>query len=278
MCIIDAQIHTWGTGLPSNAAHWQITSFTPREAVVLMDEAGVDGAVIHPPGWDSKSTEMAFDAVRGWPGRFGIMGSLPLDKPDETRVRLSAWRSQRGMLGLRWTFLHDPARRWLTDGTLDWLWAFAEDAQVPVAMLCTDSLADVGRIAERHPGLRLTVDHLGGRGGFETRKDAAAMTHIPDLVKLAQHPNIAVKATGAPGYASGSYPYSSMQTYLRQIFDAFGPSRMFWGTDISKMPCSWKQCVTMFTEELPWLRGRDLELVMGDGLCAWWGWERRPNT
>jgi hypothetical protein len=34
----------------------------------------------------------------------------------------------------------------------------------------------------------------------------------------------------------------------------------------------------MFTEELPWLRGRDLELVMGDGLCAWWAWERRPNA
>ena len=28
---------------------------------------------------------------------------------------------------------------------------------------------------------------------------------------------------------------------------------MFWGTDITKMPCSWRQCVTMFTEELPWL-------------------------
>jgi predicted TIM-barrel fold metal-dependent hydrolase len=278
MHIIDAQIHTWATGLPSNAAHWQITSFTPREAVALMDQAGVDGAVIHPPSWDPKSTEMAFDAVRGWPGRFAIMGSLPLDKPDDTRARLTSWRNQPGMLGLRWSFLHDPVRRWFVDSTLDWLWAAAEKAQVPVAMLCTDSLADVRRIAERHPGLRLTVDHLGGRGGFETRKDAAAMTHIPDLLKLARHPNVAVKATGAPGYASGSYPYASMQTYLRQIFDAFGPSRMFWGTDISKMPCSWKQCVTMFTEELPWLRGRDLELVMGDGLCAWWGWERRPKT
>jgi predicted TIM-barrel fold metal-dependent hydrolase len=129
MQIIDAQIHTWGSGLPSNAAHWQITSFTPREAIALMDEGGVDGAVIHPPSWDPKSTEMAFDAVRTWPGRFAIMGSLPLDKPDETRARLVSWRSQPGMLGLRWSFLHDPARRWLADGTLDWLWAAAEEAR-----------------------------------------------------------------------------------------------------------------------------------------------------
>ena len=38
---------------------------------------------------------------------------------------------------------------------------------------------------------------------------------------------------------------------------------MFWGTDITRMHCTWRQCVTLFTEELPWLKGRDLDLVMG---------------
>ena len=74
MQIVDAQIHLWGTGLPSNQAHWQVTSFTTAEAVALMDEAGVDAAVIHPPGWDPGSTKMAFRAVRDFPGRFAIRG------------------------------------------------------------------------------------------------------------------------------------------------------------------------------------------------------------
>ena len=43
---------------------------------------------------------------------------------------------------------------------------------------------------------------------------------------------------------------------------------MFWGTDITKMPCSWLQCVTMFTGELPWLPERDKELIMGQAVCA----------
>ena len=47
---------------------------------------------------------------------------------------------------------------------------------------------------------------------------------------------------------------------------------MFWGTDITRMPCSWRQYVTLFTEELPWLKGRDLERVMGEALCHWLGW------
>ena len=273
MQIVDAQIHTWGQGLPSNQSHWQVTHFTPEEAIALMDEGGVDAAVIHPPGWDPNSTEMAFAAARNYPGRFAIMGALPLDRP-ESRERIGTWREQPGMLGLRYTFLHDPLRRRLHDGELDWLFAAAERAGIPIAMLATDSLPEIGHIAERHPGLRLTIDHLGGRGGLTTLKDDAAMTHMPQLVALAKHPNVAVKATGAPGYSSEPYPFPTMQTYLRQIFDAFGPHRMFWGTDITKMPCSWRQCATMFTEELPWLGEADKRLVMGDALCAWWGWSR----
>ena len=65
-----------------------------------------------------------------------------------------------------------------------------------------------------------------------------------------------------------------MHTYLQKIYDAFGPDRMFWGTDISKMPCSWRECVTMFTEELDWLGEADRQLVMGEAICAWWGWDR----
>src|SRR5215475_14857191 len=83
------------------------------------------------------------------------------------------------------------------------------------------------RIAERHPGLRLTIDHLGGRGGTSTLKDAAAMTHIPELVALAKFPNVAVKATGVPHYSSEAYPFPALHPYLKQVFDAFGPHRMF---------------------------------------------------
>ena len=66
--------------------------------------------------------------------------------------------------------------------------------------------------------------------------------------------------------------FRNLHTHLRQIDDAFGPARMFWGTDITRMPCSWRQCVTPFAEELPWLRGRDRELVMGRAICDWLGW------
>jgi predicted TIM-barrel fold metal-dependent hydrolase len=273
MQIVDAQIHLWNAGLPSNPSHRQVTSFTAEEAIALMDEAGVDAAVIHLVPWDPNCHQVARDAVEKYPGRLAMLGELPLNDPG-SKDRLATWLDQPGMLGLRYVLLHDPARQWLDDGDFDWLWPAAEAAGVPIALLATDSLALIGGVAERHPGLRITIDHLGGRGGLTPLKDHAAMTHMPDLLALAKHPNVAVKVTGAPGYSAEPYPFPIMQTYVRQIFDAFGPGRTFWGTDITKMPCSWRDCITMFTEELPWLGADDKRLVMGDAVCAWWGWNR----
>lgn len=270
MQIVDAQIHLWGSGLPSNQAHWQVTSFPTEEAVAMMDAAGVDAAILHPPGWDPGSDEMAAKAVADHPGRFAIMGALPLDDP-ASPARIATWRDQPGRLGLRYLFLDEGARR-LEDGSLDWLWAGAEAAGVPVAVLATGSLPRIAEIAARHPALRLTIDHLGGRGGNTILKDHAAMAHMPDLLALAKHPNVAVKATGLPGYSAEPWPYPIMQDYLQQVFDAFGPERTFWGTDISKMPCTWTECISMVTD-LPWLSGRDLKLVMGQAVREWWAWE-----
>ena len=129
MQIVYAQVHLWGTGLPSNLSHRQVTHFTPEEAIVLMDEGGVDAAVIHPPGWDPGSVEMAAKAVQDYPGRFAILGALPLPDPSR-RSAVAIWRDQPGMLGLRWTFLQQPQRGWLEDGTLEWLWDAAEEAGV----------------------------------------------------------------------------------------------------------------------------------------------------
>jgi hypothetical protein len=48
---------------------------------------------------------------------------------------------------------------------------------------------------------------------------------------------------------------------------------MFWGTDYSRLPCSYREAITMFTEEIPWFSGEDKEWIMGRGLCEWLGWE-----
>jgi predicted TIM-barrel fold metal-dependent hydrolase len=95
---------------------------------------------------------------------------------------------------------------------------------------------------------------------------------LPQLLALAKRPNVAVKATALPCFSSESYPCKGLHGVIRQVLDAFGPKRMFWGTDISRLPCSYRQGVTMFTEALPFLSAADQEWVMGKAICAWLDW------
>ena len=206
MRIVDAQIHIWSGGLPEQHGPSAGDRVSPPDEAIAPDGRGRRRRGRDPSAkLGPEDDEMAVEAVRDYPGRFAIMGGCR-----STSQRAAAGgdlaQTSRACSGCATASCATRAH-WLEDGTLDWLWAAAEQAGVPIAMLATDSLRQIGAIAERHPGLRLTIDHLGGRGGNTTLKDDAAMEHMPELLKLARHPNVAVKATGAPGYSSGPYPF-----------------------------------------------------------------------
>src|SRR5437867_10251268 len=100
MLIVDAQIHLWAKNLPTNAAHRQVPSWSAEECLAEMDAAGVDAALIHPPGWDPDSGAVAEAAARKYPNRFAILGNFPVDKP-ESQGLVAGWKNRPGMLGLR---------------------------------------------------------------------------------------------------------------------------------------------------------------------------------
>jgi hypothetical protein len=84
-----------------------------------------------------------------------------------------------------------------------------------------------------------------------------------------------VKASCLPFFSREPYPFHDLDDVIRRVFDAFGPHRFFWGSDMTRLPCTYPQAVTHFTEELPWLAGEAKALVMGRALLAWSGWEAR---
>jgi predicted TIM-barrel fold metal-dependent hydrolase len=117
---------------------------------------------------------------------------------------------------------------------------------VPVALAAAMLLPTVGKIAERHPGLKLIVDHMAVP---RASKGEAAYRFQTELLALAKYPECGGQANRAGRLAEDEYPFRSLHPHLHRCFDAFGPERMFWGTDITRMPCSWRQCVTLFTAD-----------------------------
>ena len=160
MLIVDAQIHLWGKGTPS--AHHRQEPYSAEQAIAGMDDAGVDRALIHPVLWDPDSNELAVEAVRKYPDRFAIMGWFYLDDPQRSDL-VTHWKERPGMVGLRFYTNERHPQSWFTDGTLDWLWPAAERSGMPVALGAAMFLPTVGQIAERHPVLKLIVDHMAVR-------------------------------------------------------------------------------------------------------------------
>ena len=179
MKIIDAQIHIWAqTVTPPSGLHRKVSKFTAEEALKEMDEAGVDGALIHPPySWDPTSNQLALEAAKKYPDRFAVMGQFPLEDP-ESRKRIVGWRNQPGMMGLRWALLYPDQQKALHEGKLDWVWPAAEKEGMPVAPWPACSCRPFRKIAEAHP--QAEADHRPlrpaaageGRGGLRQSRRA----------------------------------------------------------------------------------------------------------
>jgi len=176
------------------------------------------------------------------------------------------------MLGVRVTFL-GPAAGWLTDGTADWFWPAAEKAGLPVMFLAPGNLPRFHKIAERHPQLPLIIDHMSLTQ--EIAKAGTIKNAIDDVVALAKYPNVSVKLSSAPTYSFEGYPWRDMTEHLKRCFDAYGPRRSYWGTDITNAfdKSTYRQRITHFTEELKFLSAEDQEWVMGRAILERLGWK-----
>jgi len=269
MLVVDAQVHIWPANTPEQPwpplrkSHKNRPSFSKDELLREMDAAGVTRAVLVPPSWQGDSNDLVLEAARLHPDRFAVMGRLAVDRPENAVVVPTV--KQAGMAGLRLTVSSGQL------AGLDWLWSAAERADVPLMINARASvMSTVKAIAGKYPGLKLAIDHFGVEGG---KKDDAAFAFMPQLLEGAACPNISVKVSALPCCSTENYPYRGLHKYVKQVYDAYGPERMFWGSDLSRLPCTYRQAVTVFTEEMPWLTTADKELIMGKAVCRWMGWK-----
>ncbi len=272
--IVDAQVHLWKASAPDypwnpDARPQLPEPFTIERALPLMDEAGVDRVVIVPPALNNINA-YALEAAKRYPNRFAVMGRIPLQDPKSAAL-LPDWKKQLGMLGVRVTFL-GPTANWITDGTADWFWPAAEKAGLPVMFLAFGRVAAFAPIAERHPGLPLIIDHMGTNTAIA--KEGKLAEHIGHAVALAKYPNVGIKVSNLVSSSLEPYPFRDLTDHLKRVFDAYGPQRCYWGTDMTNAyaRATWRQRITHVTEELSFLSENDKDWVMGRAILERLKW------
>ncbi len=265
--ITDAQIHIWSGGKSTPAQRQQPVS--KDQIVAEMAGAGVERAIVVPTTWDPRGNDTAIEAAKAYPQKLAVVGLLDFAAPD-SKTTLDRWPHERPMSGLRLFLATKQGAEALDNRALDWLWSSAEKAQIPLMVHAGGHLAAMASVAERHPGLRLCIDSLGAA---PRTVDAAAFAELPLLIAMSRLPHVMVKAEGVPALSSEPYPHKGLHEPIRRIYDAFGPRRLFWGSDLTRLKSTtFRQAVTLFTEELPWLSEPDKRLIMGEALSDWIGW------
>ena len=273
--IVDSHVHMWKAATPDRpwvpGTRPQLPEpFTIERIVLMMDEAGVDRVIMVPPGLDGDRIDYGQEAAQRYPGRFAIMGCVLLNDPTVARS-FATWKEQAGVLGIRLNIRGEDATL-LHDGSADWFWPAAEKAGIPVMFLTTGQTHLFARIAERYPQLVLIIDHMGVSS--QAVKDRAVAAAIAQAVALAKYPNVSIKLSSAPHHSAEPYPYRDLTAHIHRLFDAYGPRRCYWGTDITNSfaKATYRQRITHFTEELDFLTEDDKDWIMGRAIVERLGW------
>ena len=273
--IVDSQIHMWKANSPDRP--WapgtkpQIPEPNTIERVVpMIDSGGVDRVVIVPPTLEGKRVDYGQEAARRYPGRFATMGSIAVNDPKEAE-RIRVWRDQPAVLGIRLNIAGEQAT-WMKNGDVDWLWPAAEKANVPIMFLTTGQLPLFFDVAERHPQLPLILDHMG-ISSEAIRLNIMDET-VTEAAKLARYPNVSVKLSSSTLFSKEAYPWRDVTPFIRRLYDAFGPQRCHWGSDVTNSydKADYKSRVTHFTETIDFFSEEDKDWIMGRSILEKLRW------
>jgi L-fuconolactonase len=271
MEIVDAQIHVfdednerypWSRGPEFERRQHSITPFRYEEALAAMDEAGVAAAALVIPGTYGNENGYLLEAAARHPDRFAVVGRIASSGPD-VASRLAAWvAASPAVVGMRVVVRSAAANeRWDRGDFLPMFTACAE-LGFPVCVNVPGKLAGIASLAARLPTLPILIDHLGVAGPPTTPLHAGTLEPLTDVIALARFPNVSIKATGVSNLSTEPFPFRDIWPPLLRVISAYGPERVMWGSDITRILHPYAETVA-YLAELPGLTEDDRALIYG---------------
>ena len=97
---------------------------------------------------------------------------------------------------------------------------------------------------------------------------------VEEAAGLAKYPNMSVKLSSAVLFSKEAYPWRDVTPYIHRLYDAYGPRRCHWGTDVTNSwdKADYKSRVTHFTETLDFFSEEDKDWIMGRSILEKLRW------
>lgn len=262
--VIDCHFHVWNEPFPGRPFPWTPDPFPAAEMLRLMDANGVARGVQITPimlGWNNA---YGIETAAATGQRISVFGRFDPFAP-EAETRLQQWMATAGAAGVRLTFYGDDLKRLDKPEQLDPFWGAAAKLGVPVAVFAPDALWKIVAAVERHPDLRLIVDHVG-LGVYPGCEDP--FKGYPALQELAPFKQVLVKISGAIEISKEKFPFADMHETIAETCERFGPARLMWGSNfpVAGNIATYEEALG-FVEALDFLSAADRAEILG-GTCA----------
>ncbi|MEQ6897788.1 amidohydrolase family protein [Microbacterium sp. KR10-403] len=275
--IVDTHCHAWrrwpyDTSVPDPGTRGSVESL-----LYEMDRAGVDHAAIvcarigGGAGGDGfandDNNEYVIDAVFRHPDR--LTAWLDVDcawSPEYHRPgsagRLREALQRSGARGFTHYVAPDNDGWMRSDEGAEFFDVAAELGAIASLALTPAWFDDLSAMASARPSLPILLHHMAIPSRDEGREH-----EIGSLLRLARHPSVGVKISGFNYNATRwwEYPYPESVALFRRIFDAFGPDRLYWGSDFpaSRDQLTYRQSIEVVRTHAAFLGENDLAAILG---------------
>ena len=268
--IIDAHQHVWD---PSRAEYsWLTPELTPIDRTMTFDElkpslvrAGVDATVLVQSADNDEDTALMLEVAAVNPEIVAVVAYVPLDQPAAVASHLARFRGNSLIVGVRNLIHNIPDPEWLLRSDVDEGLGQIENAGLSFDLVSVlpEHLALVPTLVERHPGLRIVIDHLSKPPiGLERREPWWSL-----LERAAEKLTVFAKVSGLYSVVgdSGAWTTDAIRPYLHRALECFGSERLMYGGDwpISVLSGGYDRVWDGLIELLDELPERDRTHILG---------------
>lgn len=203
--------------------------YGPADLAPELARHGIDRTIIVQAAASVEETAYMLGIADATPSVAGVVGWIDFEDPDQTHV-LQRLAAHPKFLGVR-PMIQDIADvDWMLRDDVDWAYsALAKLGLTFDALGFPRHLANFARVLDRHPDLKLVIDHcmkpMIREHSAQTFADWSA-----GMARLAEA-GAFVKLSGIVTEAGEGWTVDDLRPYTDEVIRLFGPKRVMWGSD-----------------------------------------------